>query len=35
MDAEALKEWFPSNDALTSQSKTFAEEAGIPGSRNP
>lgn len=35
MDTEALKEWFPPDDTLASQSETFAEEAGIPGSRNP
>jgi AcrR family transcriptional regulator len=35
MTDEALKAWFSSNDSLTSQSKAFTEEAGIPGSSNP
>jgi TetR/AcrR family transcriptional regulator, transcriptional repressor for nem operon len=43
MDIEALKEWFPSDDTLTIEAGSataestspFAEEAGIPGSRNP
>jgi AcrR family transcriptional regulator len=35
MDTDALKEWFPSTDTLPSQSKTFAEEVSIPGSRKP
>ena len=35
MDTEALKEWFPSDELLPSQSKRLAEEAGIPGSYNP
>lgn len=33
MTAEALSIWFSSDDPP--QSETFAEEAGIPGSRNP
>jgi hypothetical protein len=35
MDTEVLKEWFPTDDALPGQSKTFAEEAIIPDARNP
>ena len=35
MDMKALKEWFPASDASLGQSNAFAEEAGIPGSRNP
>jgi TetR/AcrR family transcriptional regulator, transcriptional repressor for nem operon len=35
MDTESLKVWFPSDDALPSESKAVAQEAGIPGSRNP
>ena len=35
MDTETLQEWFPPNDTPPGPSKTFAEEAGIPGSRNP
>jgi len=35
MDTEILKEWFPSDDTRPSQSKTFAEEAGISGYHSP
>lgn len=35
MDTEALKVWFPADDAPPSESKAVAEEAGIPGSPNP
>jgi len=35
MDTESLKEWFPPDDAPPIQSKTVAEEAGIPVSLNP
>jgi len=35
MSTEALSEWFSANGTLASQSKSFVEEAGIPGSRNP
>ena len=35
MDTEMLKEWFPPDDTLPSQSKTLAEGAGIPGFRHP
>jgi hypothetical protein len=29
MDTEALKEWFPPNNTLTSLSETLVEEAGL------
>jgi AcrR family transcriptional regulator len=35
MDTGSLKQWFPPEDTLLAQSKTVAQEAGIPGSRNP
>ena len=35
MTDEALRVWFSANGPLSDQSQTFAEEAGIPGSRNP
>jgi AcrR family transcriptional regulator len=35
MDTEALKQWFPPEDSLSSQSETVTDEAEIPGSRNP
>jgi AcrR family transcriptional regulator len=35
MDTESLKEWFPPDETQPGQGETVAEEAGIPGSRNP
>ena len=35
MDTESLKAWFPPDETVSGQGETVAEEAGIPGSRNP
>ncbi len=35
MDTESLKQWFPPEEPPSGQIKAVAEEAGIPGSRNP